>query len=337
MFTIVYVVVDSENLFFYNEMMKSLYSLRLHMPEQKVCVMTDDCTYDILKKNNAEVFNLAKVVCVNIGDDYTQVEKSRFLKVTLRQRVSGDLLYIDTDTVICDVLPEIKTEKSIGMVLEFHSLRTDVNWYLTDKYDRESGLDLENFDYFYNSGVVWSKDDEHAHRFYEKWHNLWEQTRKNGIPRDQSPLNYIVKEEMEHIATLDGIWNCQLARAFSMGLNYLANAHIIHYFNVKNSAYLLGQDEIKKIPYNDERIIEMLKHPKSLFSKCRLVRLNDKNQITGCNLAEISYPASTNLYYLLVRFLKHKRATAFIEKLLQKKVEKLKKKDAEKKNILTKK
>lgn len=314
--TVVYVVTDNEKLFFYNEMMKSLTSLRMHMPEQKVCVLTDDRTYDILKRADAEIFAQAEVICVPISDDYSQTERSRLLKVTLRQRLSGDLLFLDTDTVICDALPEIKTDKSIGMVLEFHSYRDEVNWYLTDRYDEQSGLDLENYRFFFNSGVMWSRDDEHAHRIYRKWHALWEETRKNGIPRDQSPLNYIVREEMEHIEILDGVWNCQLARAFSMGLNYLADAHIIHYFNVRTSAYMLCQDEYRNLPYNDEQIQEMLRHPKSLFSRCRLVKLDEENRVDGCNMEEIWAPAQTNQYRLLKWMLRHKKLSVFAESVL---------------------
>lgn len=319
MFTVVYVVVDNENLFFYNQMMKSLTSVRIHMPEQKVCVLMDDLTYDILKRINAEVFELAEVICVSISNDYSQVEKSRLLKVTLRQRLSGELLFIDTDTVICDVLPEINTDKSMGMVLELHSYRTEVNWYLTDRFDEQSGLNLENYKIFFNSGVVWSKDDEHAHRIYEKWHTLWEKTRKRRTPKDQPALNYIVREEIEHIEILDGIWNCQLARGICMGLNYLADAHIIHYFNVPISAYMLGQDEYRSLPYNDPKIIEMLHHPKSLFSKCRLVKLDDQNQLDICefDLAEMWYPAKTNQYQVLKWVLQHKRLNKIIEKILR--------------------
>lgn len=274
MFTVVYVVVDDEKLEYYNEMMKSLTSLRMHMPEQKAAVLMDSDTYERLQQQESELFDMAEVVCVPISDDYTQVEKSRLLKVTVRERLKGDLLFIDTDTVICGRFPPIETDKSIAMVLEFHSLRSELNWYVTDKYDKQSGLDLHNFDYFYNSGVIWSRDDEHAHRFYQKWHALWEQTRKRGIPRDQSPLNYIVQEEFEHIETLDGVWNAQLARAFSLGLNYLSDAYIIHYFNHSTSAYLLCKEEYKNLPYNDPKILEMLKTPRSLFDKCRLIRLD---------------------------------------------------------------
>lgn len=318
MFTVVYVVVDDEKLFFYNEMMKSLTSLRMHMPEQRVCVLVDDYTYNHLKEINAEAFKLAEIVCVSVGEGYNQREKSRLLKLTLRERLSGNLLYVDTDTVVCDAMPEIVTDKSVGMVLEFHSLRNELNWYLTDKYERMSGLNLGNFKYFYNSGVIWSRDDEHAHRFYKKWHELWEQTRKRGTPRDQSSLNYVAKEEIEHIETLDGVWNCQLSRAFSMGLNYLSDAHVIHYFNLTTNVYLLGQEEYRKLPYNDERIIEMLKHPKSLFSRCRLVKLDDNNQLDGCNLAEIWYPARTNQYRVLQHIILHrKKLSACIELLLK--------------------
>ena len=86
MFTVVYVVVDDEELFFYNEMMKSLTSLRMHMPEQRVCILVDDYTYNHLKEINAEAFKLAEIVCVSVGEGYNQREKSRLLKLTLRER-----------------------------------------------------------------------------------------------------------------------------------------------------------------------------------------------------------------------------------------------------------
>lgn len=313
MFTVAYVVVDDNSLFFYNEMMKSLTSLRMHMPNQKVSVFTDDKTYGILQNIDAEVFKVAEVVCVKIGGEYTHVEKSRYIKVTLRERVKGPLLYIDTDTVICDFLPEIEMKKSVGLVLEFHSLRTDTNWYLTDLYDERSGLNLESYDYFYNSGVIWSKDDEHAHRIYRKWHELWEQTRKNGIPRDQSPLNYVLKEERDYVETLDGVWNCQLARAFSMGLNYISKAYVIHYFNIPTSAYKFCQDEYRNLPYTDEQIIEMLRRPKEQFSKCRLVKLDDNNQIDGCNMKEIYSITNTQQFRLLEWVCRHQYLHRFIE------------------------
>lgn len=290
MYTVVYVVVDNKSLCYYNEMMKSLTSLRMHMPEQKVCVLVDDGTYEILKEKNAEVFQHAEVIPVSINNDYSQAEKSRFLKVTLRQRLSGTLLFIDTDTVICDVIPEIDMKKSMGMVLDLHELRSESNFFYTDLLDVKCGLDSGNYDYYYNSGVVWSKDDEHAHRIYEKWHSLWEQTRKTGIHRDQPALNYIVKEEQEHIETLDGIWNCQIATEFGKSLNYLADAHIVHYFSSSaTTAYKFAMKEYTNLPYNDPNILEMLQKPKQQFDRCRVVRIDDRNEITGLNLGDRVY------------------------------------------------
>lgn len=49
MYTICYVLTDSERLNYYNELLISLRSLRLHMSDVKVCVLLDDITAGILK------------------------------------------------------------------------------------------------------------------------------------------------------------------------------------------------------------------------------------------------------------------------------------------------
>lgn len=289
MYTVVYVLTDNDSLKTYNELMKSLISLRIHMPEQRVCVLTDNQTYDLLKKRNVEVFNIAEVLSVEVDDNYSMVEKSRFIKTSLRQRLKGDLLYIDTDTVICAPFPNHISDKSIGMVLEGHMRRNTMNCFWTDWYDAKSGLDLNNYDLFYNSGIVWSKDDEHAHRIYKNWHSLWKITRTKGTHRDQSPLNYVIQGEENYIEMMDGIWNCQVSALMGTGLCYLADALIIHYFHL-NSPYKLCLKEYRDMPYNDKEMLEMLQHPKSLFSKHRVVRLDDNNQIMGIGVEDIYYP-----------------------------------------------
>ena len=99
MYKIVYVLTDNENLKYYNELMISLLSVRKHMPDRPVCVLVDPTTYAILQKNNAEIFNLAEVLSIEVPSDLTQAEKSRYLKVTCRQWIRGDMLFVDTDTV----------------------------------------------------------------------------------------------------------------------------------------------------------------------------------------------------------------------------------------------
>lgn len=316
MFTVVYVVVDDGSLTYYNEMMKSLMSLRMHMPEQKVAVLTDSDTYTRIQQQKSELLDTAKVVPVEICDDYSTVEKSRLLKVTARERFKGDLLFIDTDTVICDTFPDVISDAPIGMVLELHNLRSIAKCKGTDRYDTACGIDLLGYDYYFNSGVIWSKDVEASHAFYREWHELWEKTRKNGSFRDQPSLNTIVRKKRDVVDILDGKWNVQIATKTYSPINYLPDALIIHYMNDSWSPYKFCSPEIRALAYNDPIVIELLKTPKSVFNRCRIIALDEENHYCNGALAEYEKLSSTKLYALTRRIYSKRTLFQVVEGLL---------------------
>lgn len=306
MFTVVYVLVDDGSLYYYNELMKSITSLRMHMPKRKVSVIIDTETDALLRKIDAEVYEWAEVLVHAIDGDYSTVEKSRVLKLSVRQLIKGDLLYIDTDTVICDAFPDDISDSSVAMVLELNALRSIAKCEATNHYDKMAGIELNGFDYYFNSGVIWSKDDSFANEFYRNWLDLWEITRKRDTFRDQPSLNYLVKERISHIGVLDNEWNVQIATQTHSPLNYLTTAYIIHYMNNTWSPYQLCSSEIRQLEYNDPKVLELLKTPKSIFSRCRVLAIDDENHYCDRGLVEYE-EIRTTVCYALMRKIYSKR------------------------------
>ncbi len=320
MYTIVYVLVDDEKLVYYNELMKSITSLRMHMPNQKVVVCMDQHTHDLLLKIDAEIINAAIVQVVHVPEGYNNVEKSRFIKVTLREYVTGDFLFIDTDTVICDTFPDVISDAPIGMVLELHNLRSIAKCKWTDRFDTDCGIDLQGYDYYFNSGVIWTKDIEAAHEFYREWHELWEETRKRGSFRDQPSLNSIVRKKIDMIDILDGKWNVQIATKTYSPINYLSDALIIHYMNNTWSPYKFCSPEIRALAYNDPAVIELLKTPKTVFNRCRIIALDEDNHYCDAKLAQFEKEflllRTTHLYRFVQFVYYRKRLFKVVESLL---------------------
>ena len=81
---------------------------------------------------------------------------------------------------------------------------------------------------YYSSGIIFVKDDEKAHRFYQEWHNKWKDTlERHHFHYDQPSLTVANVALGFPVHELDGVWNC---RIMNNVLPFLNHAKIIHYF-----------------------------------------------------------------------------------------------------------
>ncbi|MCQ2752533.1 MAG: hypothetical protein MJ189_05505 [Coriobacteriales bacterium] len=286
MYSICYVVVDNEKLRYYNQLMKSLTSLKMYNPKIKVNVICDKNSYNIFKSKKCEIFKKAKVKAIDLDESLGQAARSRFLKVNLRKFVKGDYLYMDTDTVVCKKLPDIKSNKSVALSYDFHIQDKAQDLPLIAKVVNTCGIDLSECEHYYNSGVMWVKDDKYARKIYKKWNKWWKISSQSKLAVDQPALNRALFEEKEHVDVLDGTWNVMLS-TYITGINYLADAKIIHYLNDENSPYKLAHPEYQALDYNDPKIIEILKNPRSQFEECRVVGLDKKYRLNVVGYSDI--------------------------------------------------
>lgn len=267
-YSLVYVLVDNNDLNYYNMLMKSVLSVRLHMTNISINVLVDKETESILKDTDTELYDYTTVIAVETPKGYNQKDRSRYIKTCAREIITGDFLFMDTDTVICRSFPLEISKKSFSIALDqnatFDLIQSPYNCWVNEL----AGLqDITDIKYYFNSGIIWVKDDEFAHRIYRHWHELWEQIHAPNKHQDQPSLNYILREELDnsHFGILDNEWNVQIGGSCNAAISHLLDAYIIHYMRIRDCAFLLCQKEYYMLSYKDIRIQKIIKDPRRAF------------------------------------------------------------------------
>jgi hypothetical protein len=224
---IVYVLVSSEDDYYYEQLLISLYSLRLYNRDAIVELVVDSETEKTLTGKRSELFNYI-TVCHSVvpPENYTKVQRSRYLKTKLRELINDDFLYIDTDTIICRSLEDVDFFKGdVCAVLDNHHGEI-VDWQVERSPEELNWKYLAGTKHFCG-GVIFARENKNAHLFFQSWHGNWEYSASFGCNYDQLGLRKTVLESGISVEELDGIWNCQIARP--TGRDYLNNAVIVHY------------------------------------------------------------------------------------------------------------
>lgn len=240
---IVYVCVSDHSDMYLEQTFVSVYSLRKYNPDVFVEIIVDKDTEDTLTGKRAKIKELvSKITVVDVPLNFSKKQRSRYLKTNLRNLVTGDFLFLDTDTIIQNSLDEIDDLKcDVAAVQEYNKIRSFTKkegwmYSLAVKVGLENVLDDEPY---FNSGVMFVKDSPLAYQLYSNWHECWNKTRKKGLDTDQTSLCWANKLSGHVIEFLDNSWNCLIC--FS-GLEGEKNAKVIHYtYELKNSRYVLSR------------------------------------------------------------------------------------------------
>lgn len=291
----------------------SVYSLRLYHPDAEVIVLMDDKTKVSLSGWRTLLYKyVTEIKEIPCPREYTPKERSRYLKTTVREHVTGVFLFIDCDTIITDSLSGVEAiDGDIAMVPDTHCHYFDYPFYeymnnvLHQLYD----TDVSQDEYYFNSGVMFVRDTSLAHRFFKNWNERWEESRKKGICTDQQALFKVNHDIGNVIKQLPGAYNCQIG----LSVQYLYDAKIMHYFNAQmvsksDMSPFFMKDLYLKLK-KDERITEemdeMIQNCKRQFkSPSMLVGSNELNFLmcaTGkCTIDEFVNQSKT---YQLVSFI----------------------------------
>lgn len=273
---IVYTLVGNVGDVYLGQAIISAFSVRKSNHDAQITIVTDEATGGIINSATLIRSYFDEVVVVNVPDNLNKMQSSRFIKTTLRKHISGDYLYIDTDTVVIADLSECDTfSADVAAVVDRHAnveQHPTLNGVVKDL--STVGLAVEDLQgKYFNSGVMYVKDSELAHEFYEKWYHYWDEARKREYNIDQPPLAKANKDCGYMIHELPGEWNCQMVDNF---VNIMDNAKILHYFaSHRRSPYTLYDETLlKKVAESgiiDEDIKAKLDHPKSLFREHHLL------------------------------------------------------------------
>lgn len=322
---IVYVLTSSENDILLEQLSLSLYSLKYCNPNSEVYLVVDQDTYSSIKndRNNIREF-LTEIIPVKTPDEYNNMLRSRWLKTSLREYIKGDYLFVDSDTIIADDLEECDNWTcDIAAVIDRHIPVNKAHQYYDYICNRakDTGWIFETSDSnYFNSGVMFVKDNESTHAFYKKWHEYWLEGIKRQVFQDQPTLGKVNKEQGYIIKELNGVWNCQI---MANGIKFLSTSKIIHYFNAerqseKKSVFYLPSDKelYLKIKNNnfvlDDSIKKMIENGRTafafnyaVFADEQLLAIRDSFSqfvVNGFYARNLFYKFLRGLYMLYIKF-----------------------------------
>ncbi len=233
----VYALVSSPADNYLEQAFVSMYSLKHHNPDAHIVVVTDEISnHSFVELRKKELRYADEIVVVPLDDSYTQRQRSRLIKTSIRQHVSGDYLFIDCDTVICKSLEIVDTlQYDIAACVDTHchDFRDNPYRWLCLAHGRALDWPIEKEEQYFNCGVMLVKDTPNTHDFYNRWHaNLIDGFSMN-VFMDQ-PAFAKTNYQMRHIVhVLDDVWNCELKH----GIRYLKDALIVHYLTTNTSPH----------------------------------------------------------------------------------------------------
>ena len=268
---ILYVLVSSESDFYYEQALISMMSAKYQMPNCTISLLTERETDDGLKESRNLIDKyISEKVVIDLDKNLPPMQKSRWLKTSMRSLIDGDILYVDVDTVFAAPVDEsLFTEDIMGVpdgncLLKNHPMK----WFIEDNLKT---VHFDNtLDYHINSGVLFFKDTPMAHSFAQKWHERWLECCKKEIFIDQTALHQAIVDSGKKLGLLPESMNAQFGR----NINTLANGVILHYYSswAKSSfydpAYKFLQTEwlsnFRTNP-NSKEFQELIKNPQKAF------------------------------------------------------------------------
>lgn len=270
---IVYCIVSSESDIYLEQAWVSIYTLRRYNPDAVVVLLVDKCTEATLTGKRAGIRELvSEVIAVDTPDGYNAMQRSRYLKTNFRQFVEGDLLFIDSDTVIGGSLAAIDNiEAEIACVPDEHRCFSELLEYNTIKNRLNTlfGITEINSEFYYNSGVIYVKDTPSVHQFFADWYEKWKYSAfERNSSFDQPALYAADKENGFIIKKLPGEFNCQIAYS----LKYFYGGIILHFFN---ATFPMMSSEISV--FYDDGFYRKLKEYGSVVRELKEV-LDDKSK-----------------------------------------------------------
>jgi hypothetical protein len=280
---IVYVLISNEHDTYLEQTLLSVYSAKMHMPNIEIILLMDNLTNStLIGYRNVILDYITTKVVVEIEGKYTNQQRSRILKTSIIEHVKGDFLFVDSDTIITNSFEEMDSfDFDIGAVSNLHlsSLKKYYNYLVIKKRinEIEELIDIDENRTYFNSGVLYVKDNDKTRIFFRTWNDYWRKGNVIGISVDQP--SFMIADVLNNhiISELPGIWNCQM----HWGLKYLYNSKIIHYFSsnipfhkkeylaefTSENLYL----DIKMKGYIDDKTKQILRNPYNYFDECTLI------------------------------------------------------------------
>lgn len=229
---LVYVLTCAPEATYIEQALMAVWSARYHNPDAHIMLLTDDLTEKLLVGTRGELLNyISEKIVVPFDVEKNMHYRSRWLKTSVRELIEGDYLFIDCDTItMCDLSHIEDIDADIAMVRDENINIADEDYAaakpMIDNCNKV-GVDITKEKYYFNSGVMYVRDNEITHKLYEAWHQYWQDGVEKGINLDQPTFAKANNACGRPVVLLEDRWNCivqtQIAEVYS--------AYILHFWH----------------------------------------------------------------------------------------------------------
>lgn len=252
---LVYILTSTPKDIYLEQMYVSMFSAKHYVPDAHIVLLTDmETKKTFTGVREKEIQYADEVIAVDLDPrKFNGQQRSRQLKTSARNLVDGDFLFVDCDTIICKPLNEIDSfDFDIAACEDTHS-EFQKNPYkrMCIRHGKLLGWPIENETVYFNSGIIYVKDNERTREFYKRWNENLLAGYSKHVSMDQpsfAKTNY----EFDHIVKkLDDVYNCELKH----GIRFLKDAKVIHYLCTNKS---VCQEE-QLFVMNESKVLEGIK------------------------------------------------------------------------------
>lgn len=253
----VYVCTSSCKDFYLEQTFASIVTLKKCTPNAIVVLIVDNKTNDTLVNERQGIKKIVdELIVERFSEDISMKVRSRLLKTKMRNLVTGDFLYIDGDTFIFQDLSIINEESyEIAGIQDKHCPLSESDQFFTHFNLKKQVCQEKSFlqnETYINGGVLFVRDTEKNHLFFEEWNKTYLHFEKKGITQDMPSLALVNHQNNYVIKTLSGEWNCQL----ESGAQFFHSVKILHYFasHSKQKSLETFFKKIRLLQFNDNAI-----------------------------------------------------------------------------------
>lgn len=241
---LVYVLTCAPEANYIEQALMSVWSARHWNPDAHIVLITDNLTDKLFVGKRADILDYIseKIVVPFEDDSLSMMYRSRWIKTSVRQLITGDFLFIDCDTIVCKSLAEVDNfDCEVGAVYESHLPIKDWHPGLLQAANDKCkllGFDLTKEPEYYSSGVLYVKDTAKAHELFDHWHTAWLEGVEKGSSIDQPALAKANKAMEYMIRQIPDTYNCILFTR----VPFYEEAHILHIASYRNPSWLFESD-----------------------------------------------------------------------------------------------
>lgn len=237
----VYTLISTGEDYYTEQLAVSAFSLKYYNPSAKIILITDQRTIDAIHSHQMDSLlqDVNEVIIAQTDSSFNGIQRSRQLKTSIRNLVEGDVLFIDTDTIITGKVEytEEIDNMIVGAVYDCHNKTAKTKFNKTAKIVMEAmGWNKDVLKEYFNSGIIFIKNCKEARDFYKKWNENWIKTKDLGYNYDQLSFAYTNIQFDNLIKPLPFYFNTQVNTS---SLLLISNALILHLFYGSNKTIKL--------------------------------------------------------------------------------------------------